>query len=129
VIRYHQKEYSLAEIPRDPIISSIRTPLICAIFRLIDECDISCRRTSSTLYDIIMEYAPLGTRSQKYWKAHLSTTSIVFKAKEIIIGVEDESKSRILINRLRKRLKEINEIFESYDFARLRLRVVTLSWS
>jgi len=129
VILYHQKEYELADIPIDPILPSVRTPLISAIFRLIDECDISSRRTSSVLYDIIMTHDPLGTRSAKHWQSHLSVSSIVFHNQEIIVDTEDPSKSEFLVKRIRKRLRKINGILVSYELPPLGLKVVTLSWS
>lgn len=128
VILYHQKERDLTEVPRDPIIASVRTLLVCAILRLIDECDISARRTSPVLYDIIMAFVPLGSRSQKYWQSHLSISSVVFRNREIIIDSENASKSKLLEKRLYKNLKKINEIFESYKLPTLQLKTIVHSW-
>ena len=126
VILSHSSDYDLSRVPRQPIHSNVRLRLICAIFRLLDECDISSARISKALYDILTTYSKLNPKSLPFWEAHLNILTVIFRENDIIIGTGNLTKTRALIGPLRNKLKKINIVFEEEGFPRLNLNVVKL---
>jgi len=89
--------------------------MICAIFRLIDACDISRARVRPIVYDILNDHNLIDKESKKWWEAHINITSVVFNKGYIDVAVKDEIKAKVLINHLRRDLRSINRELEQLD--------------
>lgn len=117
----HSSDYDLESIPREPIHANVRHRLICAVFRLLDGCELSSARTKRVLYEILKTYKKIKPEDAKYWEAHLSTLSVVFNGNTIFVMSKNLRKTRTLIKHLRKDLKEINRVFEEEGFPQLNI--------
>jgi len=111
----HQHDFEFDSIPRAPIHHRVRLPLLCAIFRLLDACDISASRVNPNLFDILTENDLLEEDNRNYWEAHSKIVSVVFNGEYIDVLVEDEEVASILTDHLEKDLESINKVFEEYS--------------
>ncbi len=78
IIKSHSSWYDLANIPTRPIHSKVNLLKVCAVFRLLDGCDLSSERIK-VVYEILEKYRLLSDEtSKKFWEAHLEIVSVVF---------------------------------------------------
>lgn len=115
IILSHQSSFDFDMVPREPIHHKVRLPLICAIFRLLDACDISASRVNPNLFNILTENNLLEEDNKKYWEAHSAIVSVVFNKEIIDIWVEDKEKASLYTEHFEKDIKSINEVFEEYS--------------
>ena len=120
----HSGTYDLQKIQKEPIHDEVNLRVICAVFRLLDECEISSARVSKPLYDILTSYSKIKSEHRKYWDAHISIISLVFRGKKIIIDSDNLGKTRLLSNHLKKNLQQINRIFQEEHLPQLTVELV-----
>lgn len=103
--------------------------MICALFRLIDGCDLKQTRANKNLYKILMQFDPLSKKSQAVWKAHFNVKGLVFKkcqkAIEITISSKNCAITNLLTDHLQRDLVSINVILRDkrYKFPQFRVAV------
>jgi hypothetical protein len=124
VIKLHSSHADLESVPKHTILPDVRLKLICAIFRLIDGCDITSARTTRVLYNLLSENNLLKADSQPYWAAHLCISSAVFQKGEIIVDCDDIAAAKLLTDHLIKDLDPINKVFREEKFPEFNVRVV-----
>jgi len=112
----HSSSYDLSDLPNHPIHSRIRLDLICALFRLVDGCDLMPSRANKVLFETIMEFDRMGNQSQRIWKAHLNIRGVVFKGSQIIISSRNPTISDRLTSHLARDLGAINEVLRRHNF-------------
>jgi uncharacterized UPF0160 family protein len=125
VIKNHSSKCDLNAITKDPIHPKIRLRLICAIFRLIDGCDVTSARTKPVLYKLLRAYDLLNQDSVEYWEAHLTISSAVFKKEEIIIDCDDPTTAKKLTDHLEKEINRINLILNQERFPEFTVKIVS----
>lgn len=114
----HASKYNFKRLPQHQIHPRIRLPLVCALFRLVDGCDLMPTRTNPVLYDVLMAYDPLNSESVDVWQAHFSTVGLVFINHHITISSTNRVRSSLLTDHLKEDLTAINGVLQSapYDF-------------
>ena len=112
----HASKYRFERLPKHQIHPQIRLPLICALFRLIDGCDLSPARANSVLYEILMAFDPLNDESKDVWNAHFAIAAVVFNNHRVVVSSRDRLLSSRLTDHLQQDLEHINEILQSYHF-------------
>lgn len=108
IILAHRKNYSLIDVPDE--CDNVRLRMICAIFRLMDACDITRQRCPSAVYDIIK--LELGDESNEIWKAHMNIKDLIYHKPNIIIYVDDINISKSLVDNLNCEISTIKSTFE-----------------
>lgn len=124
IVKYHSSHTELTEVPQHKTIPDVRLRLICAIFRLIDGCDITSARTSKVLYNLLTENKLLEKNSLKHWKSHLSIVSAIFQQKDLVVDCDSKTDGSFAINHLKDDLEAINKIFRTENFPEFQLSVV-----
>lgn len=125
----HSSNYKLRNLPTDPIHSNIRLMLVCAIFRLIDECDITSARTKKVLYELLKAYNLLDAESIKFWKAHRTISSLVFEREKIVVYSVDLNAADLLVKHLESDLQEINRGLAAEKFPTFKVKKVLMKVS
>lgn len=108
IILAHRKNYSLIDVPDK--CDNVRLRMICAIFRLMDACDITRQRCPSAVYDIIK--LELEDESNEIWKAHMNISDLIYQKPNIIIYVNDIEISKSIIANLNREIITIKSTFE-----------------
>jgi len=121
IILSHRKKYDINTVPET--IDIIRLKYLCAIFRLMDACDIARDRCPPIVYKYIKESLPAD--SQKYWESHLNIISVTFHGKDIVIDASDPDKVEDYIEKEFK--EEINTVSEILSKQGLQLNVKLIS--
>lgn len=129
VVKYHTSRTNLEEVPQHEIIPNVRLRLICAIFRLIDSCDITSARTSGVLYNVLTENGLLKDDSLPHWKAHLSIVSAVFQQRALVVDCDNKSDGELHTTHLKNDLEAINKIFKAEKFPEFQLAVIQSDFS
>jgi hypothetical protein len=124
ITKYHSSHADLAEVPRHAIIANVRLRLICAVFRLLDGCDITSARTTRVLYNLLTAHGLLKDDSLPYWKAHLTISSAVFQQRDLIVDCDSIEDAKLLTSHLEKDLEPINKILREEKFPEFKLSVV-----
>jgi hypothetical protein len=124
IIKAHSSNFELWKISKEPLHRTVRLRLMCAVFRLLDACEISAARISKVLYDILTSSGKMLPKEAKYWEAHYSICDLFFKDKEIVIDCDDLAKAGLVIDHLKLDLNEINRVFSEENFPVFSLRVV-----
>jgi len=128
VILSHSSWYDLSNIPTHPIHSKVNLLKVCAVFRLLDECDLSSERIR-VIYEILERYGLLSDEgSKKFWKAHLEIVSVVFRGDKVIINCKNQDPAELLIEHFRSELDIINTALHKVCFPRLEVEIVELDF-
>jgi len=106
------------ERPISGIQENVRLKLLCALFKIADECDIDRLRAPKPVYDILKDKMP--STSKSHWLRHNNVIKVVFSYTErkIIIhmlkGCDDED----ILESLNKTLTNdiIKRILTEYNF-------------
>jgi hypothetical protein len=128
IVRAHSSKFDLSTISREPLHEHVRLRLMCAIFRLLDGCEISAARVSKTLYEILKTKKKIKKKNLKFWDAHLSIYELHFKGNEIILECQDLAKSKILTDHLIEDLVHINKVFSEENFPTFSAKIVPLDF-
>jgi hypothetical protein len=124
----HSSNFDLCGISKEKLHQKVRLRLICAIFRLLDACEISATRTSKTLFDILTRNNKISKGESKYWEGHLSIIGLFFENNEIILDCEDKEKPASIIKHLQKDLNDINKVFAEEKFPTFTIKVVQMGF-
>jgi len=117
IIRCHSKSNSrsngIMNVPKKR--GKIRTQYICAIFRLMDACEVTKSKCPIEVYDEIKRTfkkngAP-DTVAIEFWEGHMNITEIVFTKPNIEIYLKNRKKSKNIISELKTEVLSIKEIF------------------
>jgi hypothetical protein len=115
IVKYHSSKEHLCEVPQK--WGSIHLQKICAIFRVLDACDITEKKCPKGVYDIIINAVPpLKEDANQYWIAHMNIESLQFELPEITIYFRDYSKCKLVILRLKDEINdEVRKILSEND--------------
>ncbi|MGE5556721.1 MAG: hypothetical protein ACM3UY_10780 [Methanocella sp.] len=124
VVKFHSSHTDLNLVPKHEIIPNVRLRLICAVFRLLDGCDITSARTTRVLYNLLAANGLLKADSIPFWKAHLSISSAVFQGNDLIVDCDNLEDAKLLTSHLEKDLVPINKILSEEKFPEFKFSVV-----
>ncbi len=124
----HSSDFNLNKLSKERSIENVRLRLICAIFRLMDACEVSAARISKTLYDILVRNGKLKHPNTEFWEGHLSIIDLFFEKQNIVIACDDASKPIETIKHLEEDLVAINKVFEGEKFPLFKLKVINLGY-
>lgn len=127
----HSSTYEFSDLPLHPINPNVRLNLICALFRMVDGCDLTQTRANPMLYKILMRYDPLDIKSQTIWKAHFNIKGVVFekhgRSVLILISSKRSATTNVLTDHLKDDLVKINQILGQYKFPEFKVDVRAVS--
>ncbi|MGA2918113.1 MAG: hypothetical protein ABSE13_06170 [Methanoregula sp.] len=99
IVKYHSSDEDLKEVPLK--WGRIDLQKVCAIFRMLDACEITEIKCPKGVYDIMITGEhPMSARADQFWRAHMNIESIQFECPKIKIYVEDCNISALVIERL-----------------------------
>lgn len=117
LIESHRGRFDLQKYDIEyKVQDSVRTKLLCALFRLMDDSDITAKRNSEIVYSIMEKYMDMSAKSKEHWEAHRSIPTLVYSKNKILIKVEDFDAAKILLDKLERTLKDVNKVFNEYGF-------------
>lgn len=128
VIKYHSSHTDLAQVPKDKIHPKIRLPLACAVFRLLDGCDITAKRIPPVLYSLLKTYGLLKAPNLPFWEAHRNINSAVFQKDELVIDCDNITPAQEIIDHLKEDIAKINKVLTDGGFPQFTVRVVEQAW-
>jgi len=114
VIESHSSSYDISTVPENR--GSVRVRLICAIFRLLDACEITNFKCPAQVYyeikdDLKNPDGSVDTDAIEFWEGHMSIKDLVFVKPEIVIIVNKARKSKNITDRLVKEIESVQKIF------------------
>lgn len=113
----HSSGYKLRRLPKQTFHPKVRLPLICALFRLIDGCDLTQSRANPTLFDILRSFKEINEESARVWRGHSAIAAVTFSQHRIVVSTSNRRKSDKLTNHLKRDLNnEINGVLREYKF-------------
>lgn len=118
VIRAHSSVFDLLTLRNDGTNDS-RLPVLCCLFRLADECDISSNRIPILILEIMQKFKVLSRKSLNIWKSHLEIEKIYLEGTKVIVQAYDEKKAKHWLKKLNKETKIISKVLVSYDKPRI----------
>lgn len=139
IISHSEHSLRISKVPRfeeyDRV--KIRLRLVCALFRLADECDINYRRATKAVHDLIKkdierkiessdkEESEKAKETNEYWIAHQNIDSVVFDkdSKNIIIIVYDTNSVQKVLESIKKEMKNLNPIFDKEGFPYTKIEI------
>jgi hypothetical protein len=124
IAKSHSSNFNLNGISKECLHENVRLRLICAIFRLMDACEISAKRISRLLFDILTRNNKIGVAESEYWEAHLNIINLYFKDEHIFVAIDDPHKSKSAIEHLEEDLTEINKVFTEEKFITFSIKIV-----
>lgn len=127
VIMSHSSWYDLSNIPTHPIHPKVNLLKVCAVFRLLDGCDLSSERIK-VIYEILEKYGLLSENSKKFWKAHLEIVSVIFRDNTVIINCKNQGSAEPLIKHFKDELDKINNAFHKANLPKLEVEIVELDF-
>lgn len=118
VIESHSSSYDINTVPLNR--GTVRLRLICAIFRLLDGCEITNVKCPGPVFEEIMEDlrnsdGTVDTEAVEFWEGHMNIKYIGFSKPNIEIMINDPQKTRKIIDRLKKEIGSIQHIFQLYE--------------
>lgn len=114
VIESHSSSYDISTVPVKR--GTIRVRLICAIFRLLDACEITNFKCPASVYTEIKDDLKNDDGSEdkdaiEFWKGHMNIKDLGFFKPEIVIMVNKSRTSKKITDRLIKEIESVQEIF------------------
>jgi hypothetical protein len=114
IIESHSSSYGIDKVPE--LTGPVRTRLICAIFRLIDACEITNFKCPNQVFIEIKDNlkkndGSVDNEAIAFWEAHMNIKDIGFSKPNIEILENDPQKTRMIIERLEKEIRSIQHIF------------------
>jgi hypothetical protein len=103
--------YPITEVPTE--WGEVRLRLLCAIFRIMDACDITDANCPRVVYQVIQ--STLGEESNRYWQAHLNIEKLTFRYPHITVYVDNIEACRFLIEHLDEEIQTVRSVFEDYS--------------
>jgi hypothetical protein len=114
VIESHSSSYDIMTIPVKR--RTVRVRLICAIFRLLDACEITNFKCPASVYNEIKDDLKNDDGSEdkdaiEFWEGHMNIKDLGFFKPEIVIMVNKSRTSKKITDRLIKEIESVQEIF------------------
>jgi hypothetical protein len=113
IIRAHSSDFDITTLKNDGARNS-RLSILCCLFRLADECDVSSNRIPKLVLEVMQKFKVLPTKSLNIWKSHLEVEKVYFSETRIVVQVYDETKAKKWLDKLIRETKMINEVLLSY---------------
>lgn len=115
VIESHSSSYDIETLPE--IKGAVRVRLICAIFRLVDACEITNFKCPAPVFieirdDLKKEDGSPDMEAIEFWEGHMNIKDIGFSKPDIDIMINDPHKTRKIVDRLMSEIESITHIFE-----------------
>lgn len=111
IIVAHRKRFPLSSVPET--YGGVRLQLLCAIFRLMDGCEITFRRTPKVVFEEIK--SKMEQESVKIWQEHMSIREIGYKAPAILVDVTDDEVCAEMIKDLKEEVKTVQDTFANHQ--------------
>ena len=111
IILAHRARYPIEDVPKDH--ENIRLRMICAIFRLMDACEICYPKCPSAVYEVIKD--SLNEKARQVWIGHKNILDLKFNKPEIRIFVNEIDKCQFMIDDLNMEISTIRDTFEEND--------------
>lgn len=117
VVKSHSSSYKLEQVPIRR--GKVRVRFICAIFRLMDACEITnfkCpvavfEEINNTFKKRVRRVTVTDTEAIDFWEGHMNIKDVVFLKPQIEIHINDRHKSKEILDRLKLEIKSIKQIF------------------
>ena len=113
IILAHRSRYPIKTVPKTH--ENIRLRMICAIFRLMDACEICYPKCPMAVYEVIKD--SLDKTSQNVWIGHNNIVGLKFIKPEILIFVNELEKCQFILDDLNKEINTIRDIFKENGIA------------
>jgi hypothetical protein len=116
VIESHSSSYDIDTVPETKGI--VRVRLICAIFRLIDACEITNFKCPAPVFieikeDLKNDDDSPDSEAIEFWEGHMNIKDIGFLNKpNIDILINDRRKTKKIVERLKKEIESVQHIFQ-----------------
>lgn len=121
IVTTHSKNGELDSVP--VTYEGIRLKFLCAIFRLMDACDITSERCPRIVYKYIE--STLSSESRKHWIAHLNIVSVSFYEGDICIDLFETNEALDYIqNEFLKEIESTKEILSDNGIS-FEVKVIT----
>lgn len=111
IILAHRARYPIETVLKDH--ENVRLRMICAIFRLMDACEICYPKCPSAVFEIIKD--SLDETSKQIWIGHKNIVGLKFNKPEILISVNEIEKCQFIIDDLNKEINTICDTFKEND--------------
>lgn len=114
VIESHSSTYDIMTVPEKR--GRVRVRLICAIFRLIDACEITNFKCPAAVFaeikdDLKNDDGTPDKDALGFWEGHMNIKDIGFSKPNIEIIINNSRKTRKIVDRLVKEIESVQEIF------------------
>jgi hypothetical protein len=114
VIESHSSSFDIMTVPAKR--GAVRVRLICAIFRLLDACEITNFKCPALVYaeirdDLRNDDDSVDTDAIEFWEGHMNIKDLGFFKPEIVVLVNQARKSRKITDRLVNEIMSVQEIF------------------
>jgi hypothetical protein len=115
VIRCHSKSNSkkngIETVPKKR--GKIRTQYLCAIFRLMDACEITKSKCPIEVFNAIKGSLETDTNAMEFWEGHINITDVIFKKPHIEIYHKKGKAKKIerITSELKIEVLSIQDIF------------------
>jgi len=110
IIIAHRKKYPIESVPE--MYDGIRLQLLCAIFRIMDGCEITYKRAPIAVFK--EKKKRMNAESIRVWEAHMSIREIGYKAPAILVDVTDANICADIIDDLKEEVESVQKTFERY---------------
>lgn len=107
VIIGHSSNFNLNQVPIHR--GNVRVRLICAIFRLIDACEITNFKCPENVYREIKN--TLNSEAIEFWVGHINIRDVTFQKPLIEVHVNNRNKTKKIVDRLKNENLSIKKIF------------------
>jgi len=122
-INSHSSSYDIEEVPKN--LNGVRLQLICATFRILDACEISCTKCPKAVFDIIAPTLKEDPIAYSFWDGHMRIQLVTYKEPDIIILTRGSNENtENIINRLKMEIDSINSIFRENGVCVPRINVI-----
>ncbi len=117
IIESHSKshcKYSIDEIPEKT--GTVRTRLLCAIFRLMDACEITKYKCPAQVFieiqnDLKNPDGTPDTKAIEFWEGHMNINYLGFAKPHIDIFINNVPKTAFIIEGLNEEIRSVEKIF------------------
>jgi|WetSurMetagenome_2_1015567.scaffolds.fasta_scaffold14635_1 hypothetical protein len=114
VIESHSSSYDIMTVPAGR--GAVRVRLICAIFRLLDACEITNFKCPKSVYteikdDLKTPDGSVDTDAIEFWEGHMNIKDLGFFKPEIVVLVNHARKSKKITDRLVREIESVQDIF------------------
>jgi hypothetical protein len=118
VIETHSSSFDIDIVPETK--GAVRVRLICAIFRLVDACEITNFKCPAPVFaeikdDLKKDDGTIDMEAIEFWEGHMNIKDIGFSKPDLDIIINDSNKTRKIVDRLVKEIESIQDIFRENE--------------